>query len=78
MVLQLILNRTKIRALVKDAAAAKAAFGPYIEPVQVSSLKLLVGGKDGVPNLVAQASLAPVHQLGAYNTTLSSRVVDHP
>lgn len=35
-VLQLILNRTKIRALVKDAAAAKAAFGPYIEPVQAS------------------------------------------
>ena len=33
-VLQLILNRAKIRALVKDAAAAKTGFGPYIEAVQ--------------------------------------------
>jgi hypothetical protein len=36
-VLQLILNRAKIRALVKDAAAAKQGFGPYIEPVQGDS-----------------------------------------
>lgn len=33
-VLQLILTRQKIKALVKDAAAASAGFGPYIQAVQ--------------------------------------------
>ena len=53
-VLQLILNRTKIRALVKDAAAAKAGFGPYIEAVQGDSgdraavARLLRGAKAAV------------------------------
>lgn len=53
-VLQLILNRTKIRALVKDTAAAKDGFGPYIEIVQGDSSdaaavkKLLRGAKAAV------------------------------
>ncbi|KAL4451758.1 hypothetical protein ABPG75_007420 [Micractinium tetrahymenae] len=51
-VLQLILNRTKIRALVKDAAAAKAAFGPYIEPGDSSDraavIRLLRGAQAAV------------------------------
>lgn len=51
-VLQLILNRTKIRALVKDAAAAKAAFGPYIEPVQASPAPAIGGGEDGRAQLM--------------------------
>lgn len=53
-VLQLILNRAKIRALVRDAAAAKSGFGPYIEAVQGSSddaaavRRLLRGAKAAV------------------------------
>lgn len=34
-VLQLILARQQIKAVVSDAAAAAAGFGPYITPVQV-------------------------------------------
>eukprot|EP00775_Hariotina_reticulata_P005562 gene5562-5799_t len=34
-VLQLILLRAKIRVLVKDVAAAKAGYGPYVEPISV-------------------------------------------
>lgn len=33
LVLQLILKRIRVRALVRDAKAATAAFGPYVEPV---------------------------------------------
>lgn len=53
-VLQLILNRAKIRALVKDPTAAKDGFGPYIEIVQGSSndaaavRRLLRGAKAAV------------------------------
>jgi uncharacterized protein YbjT (DUF2867 family) len=32
-VLSLILARKRVRALVRDAKEAKAAFGPYVEPV---------------------------------------------
>jgi uncharacterized protein YbjT (DUF2867 family) len=52
--LQLILNRAKIRALVKDAGAAKGAFGPYIEIIQgdagdrAAVTKLLRGAKAAV------------------------------
>uniref|UniRef100_A0A383V5A3 NAD(P)-binding domain-containing protein n=1 Tax=Tetradesmus obliquus TaxID=3088 RepID=A0A383V5A3_TETOB len=34
-VLQLILLRAKVRILVKDTAAAKTGYGPYVEPVSV-------------------------------------------
>lgn len=53
-VLQLILRRSKIRALVNDATAAKAGFGPYIEAVQGDSgdaaalQRLLRGAKAAV------------------------------
>ncbi|KAI3437792.1 hypothetical protein D9Q98_000239 [Chlorella vulgaris] len=53
-VLQLILKRAKIRALVRDTVAAKDAFGPYLEAVQGSSsdrtavTRLLRGAKAAV------------------------------
>ncbi|CAM6027351.1 unnamed protein product [Sphagnum balticum] len=34
LVLALILKRSRVRALVKDAKAATSAFGPYVEPVE--------------------------------------------
>lgn len=53
-VLQLILKRSKIRALVRDVGAAKSGFGPYIEAVQGDSSdaaavrRLLRGAKAAV------------------------------
>ncbi|KAI7839406.1 hypothetical protein COHA_006807 [Chlorella ohadii] len=66
-VLQLILNRAKIRALVKDAPAAKSGFGPYIEAVQgdANDAATLSSGGPGEPPQDWQAAYGELLKVSA-------------
>lgn len=63
--LQLILARATIRVLVKDVAAAKLAFGPYVTPIpgDVSSGPALRKALKGAGSVVAVGKLGALPQL---------------